>query len=222
MNKNIVIIGVGGSLGSTLKNHLESQDAGVIFGTTSQKNACTTHVYYLDFMDDSSIENFPDFQIDHLIICAGYEPKHNLSQSSKAHIEKMFRIHVIGPMLLLKRVQNNFTTDSSVTFISSVAAYQGSYDPSYSAVKGAINSLIRTFAKDFAPNTRVNAIAPSLINDSTVFNGMTEDFKKNHIERTLNKRLLSLEECCEAIDFIINAKHYTGQVLHLNGGTIYG
>ena len=221
MNKNIVIVGIGGSLGSALEKHFDSQKA-IIYGTSSKKNVSSENLFYLDFMDNSSIDSFPDFPIDHLIICAGYEPKYNLAQTNQEHIEKMFRIHVIGPMLLLKKVQNNFTADSSVTFISSVAAYQGSYDPSYSAVKGAINSLIRTFAKDFAPCTRVNGLAPSLIDDSTVFFGMTEDFKQNHLERTLNKRFLSQEECCEAIDFIIKAKHYTGQVLHLNGGTIYG
>jgi hypothetical protein len=51
---------------------------------------------------------------------------------------------------------------------------------------------------------------------------MTPDFKQRHIDRTLNKRLLTLAECVDGIDFILKSKHYTGQILHLNGGMIYG
>jgi 3-oxoacyl-[acyl-carrier protein] reductase len=220
--QNILIIGISGSLGSAFANGLKTIGNYHIFGTTSQPSNISENVFHLDFQNDKTIHSFPDIIFNHVIIASGYEPSSNLAESTAEHIDKMFRIHAIGPLLFLKKIAKQFAVDSSITFVSSPAAWQGSYDPSYAAVKGAVNSLVRTLAKDFAPKTRVNALSPSLIEDSTVFNKMTKDFKQKHIDKTLNRRLLSVTECVEAIKFIFSSKHYTGQILHLNGGMIYG
>jgi 3-oxoacyl-[acyl-carrier protein] reductase len=220
--KSILVVGISGSLGKTFYDGFKSLKQYEVYGTSTKKENINEKVFHLDILDANSIELFPSKQFDHVIIAAGYEPSSNLQDSNEQHIEKMFRIHAIGPMLFIKRIQAQLSDQSSITLISSPAAWQGSYDPSYAAVKGAVNAMVRTLAKDLAPKTRVNALSPSLIQDSTVFNGMTDDFKQRHVNRTLNKRLLTLPECFDAIQFIIEAKHYTGQILHLNGGMIYG
>jgi 3-oxoacyl-[acyl-carrier protein] reductase len=222
MQKTIFIVGIGGSLGKALHNYFSHQNQYLVLGSTSQKANITDSVFFIDLMDKKSIDELPNIEIDHLIITSGYEPKYNLDEMSEVHLNKMFGIHVLGPMLLLQKMKPFLTSESSITFLSSPAAWQGSYDPTYAMVKGAVNSLVRTLAKDLAPMTRVNALSPSLIENSTVFNGMTSDFKQRHIDRTLNKRLLTLDECVEGVDFILKSKHYSGQILHLNGGMIYG
>ena len=220
--ENILIIGSGGSLGNAFYTEFNKLSAYRVFGTTTKIDKINDHIFHLDFMKDETIYSFPKEPFHHIIIAAGYEPSANLIETSDEHIDKMFRIHVSKPLLFLQQILNQLMEHSSITFISSPAAWQGSYDPAYAAVKGAINSLVRTLAKDLSPKTRVNALSPSLIEDSTVFKGMTNDFKQRHIDRTLNKRLLTLPECVEAMKFIIGSEHYTGQILHLNGGMIYG
>lgn len=222
MQQTIFIVGIGGSLGQALYSFYSQQNNYNVLGSTTKKENTSDSIFYIDFMDKTSIDNLPNLTIDHLIITSGYEPKHNLDDMTEIHLQKMFGIHVLGPMLLMQKMKSMLTDNSSITLISSPAAWQGSYDPTYAAVKGAVNGLVRTLAKDFAPKTRVNALSPSLIESSTVFNGMTPDFKQRHIDRTLNKRLLTLDECVDGIDFILKNKHYTGQILHLNGGMIYG
>lgn len=222
MKKNIFIVGIGGSLGSAIAAFYQNQDDFMVYGSTTKKENVSDSTFHLDLMDESSLEALPDIEIDHLIITSGYEPKYNLNDMSSAHLQKMFGVHVIGPILLVQKVEPLLRKDSSITLISSPAAWQGSYDPTYAAVKGAVNSLVRTLTKDLAPKTRVNALSPSLIENSTVFNGMTPDFKEKHINKALNKRLLTLDECVDGIDFILKNKHFTGQILHLNGGMIYG
>ena len=222
MKNNIFVIGIGGSLGSAINTFYKDKSDYKVLGSTTKKEKQNEFIFYLDLMDIKSIEALPELEIDHLIITSGYEPKYNIIDMTESHLQKMFGIHVVGPMLLIQKVKSMLKEKSSITFISSPAAWQGSYDPTYAAVKGAVNSLVRTLAKDFAPRTRVNALSPSLIENSTVFNGMTEDFKQRHIDRALNKRLLTLAECVDGIDFILKNKHYTGQILHLNGGMIYG
>lgn len=222
MTKNIFIVGLGGSLGSAISTFYQNQGDFNVYGSTTKSASVNEFVFHLDLMDIKSIEALPELEIDHLIITSGFEPKYNIIDMTESHLQKMFGIHVVGPMLLIQKVKSMLKKKSSITFISSPAAWQGSYDPTYAAVKGAVNSLVRTLAKDFAPKTRVNALSPSLIENSTVFNGMTEDFKQRHKDRALNKRLLTLVECVDGIDFILKNKHYTGQILHLNGGMIYG
>lgn len=222
MKQRVFIVGITGSLGKALADFYTSKSNSVVIGSSSKPEFFASDVFHIDFCNPSTLNNVEITNVDHLIIASGYEPKYNLKDLTDSHLNKMFEIHVLGPIKLIQRMQNMFSPSSSITFISSPAAWQGSYDPSYAAVKGAVNSLVRTLAKDLAPKTRVNALSPSLIEDSTVFEGMTEDFRKRHVERTLNKRLLSLHECVEAVDFIIKSSHFTGQVLHLNGGMVFG
>ena len=222
MKDTILIIGINGSLGKEIKKYYESKNNFQVFGTTSNIKNVTKNIFLLDFLNIETIKNFKNLNINHLIITSGYEPKYNLKNINLKHLNKMFNIHVIGPMMLIQKMQNMFKKNSTITFLSSPAALQGSYDPSYSAVKGATNSLVRTLAKDLAPNIRVNALSPSLIKDSTVYKSMTNDFKNKHLNNTLNKKLLLANECVNAIDFILKNNHYTGQILHLNGGMIYG
>lgn len=220
--KNIFIVGIGGSLGRAIHSFYQNSDELDVFGSTTKASISEENIVYLDLMCPASIDSMPLIELDHLIITSGYEPQHNIHEMTDTHLNKMFGIHVIGPMLLVKKIVGSLRERSSITFISSPAAWQGSYDPAYAAVKGAVNSLVRTLAKDLAPRTRVNAISPSLIQFSTVYTGMTDDFRQRHIDKTLNKRLLTLEECVAGIDFILKNDHFTGQTLHLNGGMIYG
>jgi|TARA_R110001592_G_C13160602_1_gene748904 3-oxoacyl-[acyl-carrier protein] reductase len=222
MKQNIFIVGIGGSVGKAIYDFYKNNDNFSVFGSSTKKDNLEGNTFYLDFCNNKTIDKLPNIKIDHLIIASGYEPKYNIEETTNIHLEKMFKIHILGPMMLIQKMLNMLSTESSITLLSSPAAWQGSYDPAYASVKGATNSLIRTLSKDLAPNTRVNALSPSLIKSSTVFNSMTEDFKDKHISNTLNKRLITLDECVEGIDFILKSKHYTGQILHLNGGMIYG
>ena len=79
-----------------------------------------------------------------------------------------------------------------------------------------------TLARELSPEVRVNALAPSLISDSPVFERMTPDFRSKHLNATLNKRLLLPEECAHTIWFLLNQEHITGQIIHLNGGQYFG
>ena len=178
----------------------------------------------LDLLDRNSINQAIDQipNIDGLILTAGYEPQKSLREMTDDHMDKMFGIHVTGPMWLIKKIQDKINPGGILIFTSSVAAYKGSYDPCYATVKGATNALTRTLARELSPDVRVNAIAPSLISNSPVFERMTPDFREKHLNATLNKRLLKPEECADTAWFLINNDHITGQIIHLNGGQYFG
>jgi len=218
--KKVLVVGKNGSIAKDLINYLNERGEFEVV-TTSSSDQSNTNTYKLVFDEKCSIpDELLSYKFDHIIIGAGYEPQSNLFESELIHIHKMFNIHVIGPMILLQKLIPNMNDNGSIVLFSSPAAQKGSYDPSYSAVKGAINSLVKTLAKDVGPKLRVNAISPSLVTDSTVFKRMTEDFRLKHLNNTLTKKNTTTLDCIHAIVYLMNGNQVTGQVLQVNGGMI--
>ncbi len=218
----VLVIGIRGAVGQAVKELLSSKDVAV-WGTSSVREITDGKgLFHLNFQDSASIGNFQVSAVDHVVITSGYEPRYNLHQTTSEHLKTMFDIHVTGPMLFLKTIHKKISVGGSITLLSSPAAYKGSYDPAYAAVKGAINALVKTLAKDFAPAIRVNAVSPSLIEGSPVYVRMTDDFRARHLNNTLTQQHTSALDCAEAIEYLINARQVTGQVLHVNGGMIFG
>ena len=148
--------------------------------------------------------------------------KINCNLLEEDHFDKMIGIHYAGRLWLVKQLQAKFSSEASIVFCSSVAAYKGSYDPTYASLKGAVNSLVRTLARELAPKVRVNAIAPGLVRDSPVYNRMTQDFKERHINASLTKTLLTEKELTDMFITLIKQKNLNGQIIHLNGGQYFG
>lgn len=218
--KTFLLVGARGSIGLATQLLLNDKGHKCILTSTKEGNGSIQ----LDLNDRKSIleaaSKIPE--IDGLIITAGYEPQSSLREMTADHMDKMFSIHVTGPLLMIQALQDKFTKGAAIIFISSVAAYKGSYDPTYATVKGAINAMTRTLARELSPHVRVNAIAPSLVVDSPVYDRMTPDFREKHLNSTLNKRLLRPEECANSIWFLLSNQHITGQIIHLNGGQYFG
>lgn len=217
---NVLIIGSRGTVGKACVSLFE-QHGYTVIGTTSNRSVANEKLLWLDFNDDVSLENFHlQVPVTHVVIASGAEPSKNLHQTSKLHLQQMLNVHVTGPMLLLQKIAAQIAPGGSVTFLSSPAALKGSYDPGYAAAKGATNALVKTLAKDLAPSIRVNGVSPGLIEDSTVFIGMTPDFRERHLNNALTKKHTTAMECAETVYFMCTSKQITGQVLQVSGGMV--
>jgi 3-oxoacyl-[acyl-carrier protein] reductase len=109
---------------------------------------------------------------------------------------------------------------SHVLMLSSISAQKGSYDPIYAASKGAILSFVKSLATSLAPRIRVNALAPGLIQDSTMFKTMDRERQQFHRMQTPNKQLLRIKDLAELI-FDLSQPHWShlnGACIDLNGG----
>lgn len=223
MTKQAVVIGGTGSLGSAVQKHFEENNWDVVI-TGSRNRGDIDNYLCCDLTSKSSIEGFSNRlprEIDTLVIVSGKEPQQSIYELEWEHFNQMIDIHFRGVMWLIKYTIDKMKVGSSIILTSSVAARKGSYDPSYSALKGAVDSLTRSLAKQLSPKIRVNAIAPSLIKDSPVYHKMTEDFRQKHKEASLTGKLLSGEEVAKAIFFINSSEHINGQILHINGGQYF-
>jgi len=86
---------------------------------------------------------------------------------------------------------------------------------SYTISKTGLYTLTKTSAMSLAPNIRVNGIAPG----PTLKNKKQTEkhFKKQYLATPL-KRQVAVEEICNAVDFLINNRSITGQVIAIDSG----
>jgi pteridine reductase len=87
--------------------------------------------------------------------------------------------------------------------------------PAYSVSKAALEAQTRVLAKSLAPQIRVNSIAPGLILKSENING--EDWDRL-IKRLPLKRSGMPSEIVQAVLFLIQNQHITGQTIVVDGG----
>lgn len=137
-----------------------------------------------------------------------------------------FKLNALGAALAIKSSLNALKKSklgSSIVLYSSVAVGQGlSMHASLSMSKGAIEGLTRSLAAELAPNIRVNAIAPSLLTDSTLSSLILKDEKSIETMASSHalKRLGSPKDIARLTSFLISqdSTWITGQVMGVDGG----
>jgi 3-oxoacyl-[acyl-carrier protein] reductase len=88
----------------------------------------------------------------------------------------------------------------------------------YSAGKAGLVNLTRNLARALAPEVRVNAVAPGLV-DTPWTQGWPEERKRATLAGTLIPRLARPEEIAEAMLYLAaGAAYVTGQTLAVDGG----
>ena len=90
----------------------------------------------------------------------------------------------------------------------------------YSIAKAGLDMLTRALAKEFAPEIRVNAVAPGAI---AWPEDMDSELKQRIISHTMLKRPGKPEDIAGAVRYLVcDAPYVTGQVLTVDGGrTLY-
>ncbi len=135
-----------------------------------------------------------------------------------------FEINVLGAVKALKacfRGLKKSGTGSALLF-STVAVQQGMpFHSSIAAAKGAVEGLTRSLAAEWAPNIRVNCIAPSLTDTPLAGRLLATPEKKTASgERHPLKRVGEAQEIAEMAAFLLSDKGgwMTGQIIGQDGG----
>ena len=149
----------------------------------------------------------------------------NLKPFKRLKIENFredFEINVVGLLKILKFYESRLSEKSSLVFISTVAANLGMpFHSSVSVSKSAIEGLTKSLAAEWAPNVRVNCIAPSLVETKLAKRFFrTEDQKEMMNQKHPLKRTGLPEDIVNALDFLISNKSswISGQILNVDGG----
>ncbi|MCW2881862.1 MAG: short-chain dehydrogenase/reductase [Sphaerisporangium sp.] len=111
-----------------------------------------------------------------------------------------------------------------IVHLSSIAAIRG--PGAYGGAKAALHAYTYELAQRLGPDgVTVNAVAPGYIADTEFFGDRaTPEFVKSRVDGTLVGKAGTPGEVAAAIRYLASpeAGFVTGQILHINGGTLLG
>ena len=137
--------------------------------------------------------------------------------------ERIMQVNVTGMMLASKHAIPAIKESGggAIVNISSLAGIVGSGSSiAYAASKGALITLTQSLARAFAPEVRVNALAPGVILTRWVEGN--EEFVQQYIDATAVKKACPPESIAHAVIFLIESEVITGQTVVMDGGLTLG
>jgi NAD(P)-dependent dehydrogenase (short-subunit alcohol dehydrogenase family) len=125
-------------------------------------------------------------------------------------------LNLRAPFLCAQQASRRMTRGGLIVNVSDVGAEKAwSRFPSYTVSKAALESLTRVLARAFAPEIRVNTIAPGLVLHSDI---VSEEEWKKLIQRVPLKRKAESDEIGSALQFLLDNEYVTGQTIIVDGG----
>ncbi len=141
---------------------------------------------------DSVVRTFGGFDIVVNLAAIFFPPDPATGRITDEQWRKTIDINTIGGVILAEEAQRLFAkqgTQGCVILTSSAnAVVPKTGSLAYDASKAAVNHLVRELAIEFAPNTRVNAVAPA-----TVVEG-SQQFPRERVVSSLGKYNVAFEE----------------------------
>jgi len=159
--------------------------------------------------------------LDVLVNNAGILREAALGDVTAEDIDQHFAVNVRGMILVTREALPHLKDGARIINLASELAYLGRANASvYCASKAAVLGLTRSWAREFAPRIRVNAVAPGPTDTPLLdFNSLTPEQQAKETAHPLG-RIGKPEEVASAILFLASpqASLFTGQCLGANGG----
>ncbi len=225
MSKNILLIGGSTGIGYETAKRLQN-DYNVIVASRKKGDLADLNVTHHEFdvlEDDITDLDLPD-QLDGLLYLPGTINLKPFKMMRSNVFEDDMKINffklVDTTQALLDKLKAS--DQASIVYISTVAVQTGMpFHTSVAAAKGAIEGFARSLAAEYAPNFRVNVIAPSLTNTPLADKLLGNDKKKEKMDaRHPLKRVAEAADIAEMTTYLLMDKSswMTGQVIGLDGG----
>jgi len=231
MSEKYLIFGATGSVGSNLAKQLKNSGNDIHLvarnesevKTIAEKLGCSYTV--ADVLEDGFIEKVKSDinDIKGIAYCVGSIDLKPLRMVTEADMNKCMKLNLYSAIEAIKGYQESLKKNKgSVVLFSTVAAQRGFTNHTIIAsAKAAVEGLTVTLAAEFAPNIRVNCIAPSLskskIAEPMLKNpAIAEGIAKAHPL----KRLGEGKDSAALAKFLITEESswITGQVIAVDGG----
>ena len=155
---------------------------------------------------------------------AEQHPQKGLEDISEEQWEKTFRTNIFGMFQITKAALPHLKEGASIINTTSVTAYKGSPQLlDYSATKGAITAFTRSLSMNLAERgIRVNGVAPGPIWTPLIPSTFDADKVAEFGANVPFKRPGQPDEVAPAYVYLASsdASYVSGQVIHVNGGTV--
>jgi len=159
----------------------------------------------LDLLDVKSIKSFAESSVpafgplDAVVVLAGVLPGQQLADYTDEELDWVMTVNFSGPARVVRALLPHLSDSAHIIMASSVSGLRGSFDPIYAASKAALIGFTKSLATSLAPKTRVNTIAPGLVQDSTMYHAMLPERRNEHVLESPTGQLVTLEEVAELL-----------------------
>ena len=231
MSEKYIVFGATGSIGSSLseqlvnsgnKVHLVARNETEL-KSISSKLSCTSTT--ADVLEDGFIEKDKNDITETIGIayCVGSIDLKPLRMVTEQDFNKCMKLNLYSAVETIKAYQESLKKNKgSVVLFSTVAAQRGFTNHAIIAsTKAAVEGLTVSLAAEFAPNIRVNCIAPSLTNSKIAEPMLKNKALADGIAKAHPlKRLGEGKDSASLAKFLIteDSSWVTGQIIAVDGG----
>ena len=239
MGKSYTLItGASSGMGACCANHF-SQTQNLVMASENFemlekiRNECTRpeeHIlWHCDFANQrdqilpslTALLKEKGITIDKYVHFAGLTQVLPIKDFAIPYVDRVFNVNFFSIVEILRALlkKQNKKALQNVVLISSLDSQRGDSGNSiYAASKGAINSLVYSLAKELAPNVRINAVMPGMV-DTPMAQRVEESFRN----QIWNKNPLGKGEPMDVINYVEflmsdKARWITGQTAFVDGG----
>ena len=231
MAEKYLIFGATGSIGSSLAEQLKNSGNEIHLVARNQDDVdsiakkldCSYTV--ANVMEDGFIEkvNSDISDIKGVAYCVGSIDLKPLKMTNEQDFNKCMKLNLYSAIEVIKCYQESLKKNKgSIVLFSTVAAQRGFTNHAIIATaKAAVEGLTVTLAAEFAPNIRVNCIAPSLTKSKIAEPMLKNSVIADGIARAHPlKRLGEGKDSATLAKFLIteDSSWVTGQIIAVDGG----
>ena len=231
MSEKYLIFGATGSIGSSLAEQLKNSGNEIhLVGRNENEVSSIAKKLNCDFtvanvLDEGFVEKVKsDIQeIKGFAYCVGSIDLKPLKMVTEQDFNKCMKLNLYSAVEIIKGYQESLKKNKgSVVLFSTVAAQRGFTNHAIIAsTKAAVEGLTVTLAAEFAPNIRVNCIAPSLTKSKIAEPMLKNVAVADGIARAHPlKRLGEGKDSASLAKFLITDESawVTGQIIAVDGG----
>jgi NAD(P)-dependent dehydrogenase (short-subunit alcohol dehydrogenase family) len=158
-------------------------------------------------------------RVDHLVLAALDRDYNTVREYRPADAVRLLTVKLVGYTAVLQALAPRMTDESAVVLVGGLAShrpYPGS--TSVTTANGGVSALVRTLAVELSP-VRVNALHPSIVAD-TPFWSDKPAAREAAASRALTRRPVTMQDCTEAITFLLANRSINGVNLNIDGGEV--
>ena len=196
---------------------------------TLQEESKNIEIYKADVSKREEVKQMVEYilkkygKIDVLVNNAGISENKLFIDVTDEEWQKIINTNLYSAFCVTQEVLPNMIHNKfgCIINISSIWGMVGaSCETIYSIAKAGIDAMTKSLAKELGPsNIRVNSIAPGIIDTD-----MNKNLTQNDIENIKNEiplqkigKTIDISKC---VEWLINDKYTTGQIISINGGWV--
>lgn len=159
-------------------------------------------------------------KLDCIVNNAGIAKDSRIEEKSSEEFLSVIKVNLLGTFLVSKYGCRLMDKGSIINIASNNVTHGYIESIDYDASKAGVIALTHDFAKELAPNIRVNCVSPGWIN-TDMNKDLFESFKKEEEEKILLKRFGEAKDIANTVYFLATNEYINDEIIKVDGGYGY-